>query len=884
MGRNRLMKSLLAGACALALASGAAYAQSRDFDVPAGDLKVALDAYARQSGLQLIYRVEDIRGVRSQGARGTLATEEALVRILAGTGFSVVRDASGAAAIVRTSGQPQRENGAQHVPAPTGQSAAAEPQETPTADAVARSAPSTDVGDLDMIVVTGTRIRGEGGAAPVYIFDQEDFAAAGASSVQQALRTLPQNFTGGSSETASAVVSTRNGNENNVAFGAGVNLRGLGTESTLVLLNGRRLAPGGYGNLTDMSIVPLGALKRIEVMPDGASAIYGSDAVGGVVNLILRDDFEGAETRLRYGTVTDGSLRQYGASQLWGTAWDTGAVLFNLDYGRNEPLFASERPYATGLQEGIVYLSPSDERRSLFINGQQDLTPDLTLSAVFYDTTRDFESRMYEAFNVRQSMYAGTTDQRGGTLALDWRVGDNWTWTLAHTRSRTDIERDNSFGDSPAGPAFENRLLSEHDVGATELEAEGAAFSLPGGDARLAFGAERRTEKFLVDLGDFGRSRYEREVGAGYAELFLPLVGEANANAFAKRLNLTLAARYEDYDDVGAADTYKVGLLWSPVDHVNLRATYGTSFRAPYLYQYDASVSGGLIIDLPDPTSATGVTRTALVIQMPDSDLGPENATIWTAGFDIDPDLFGFRVSATYFDIDYKDRIRAARFTAAVFTDPSLLPLLSRPPDPWQLALLDEVANFFNLTPGDLSTVEAFFDGRTRNQASTRMRGIDLNIGKDFDTRLGAFSAGLNLSKLLSHDIREVAALPPVDILDTIYNPLDLRARASLVWTKGNWSASAFVNYTDDYVDNQLPETPSGVPSWTTVDLGLGYAFGGEIPWLRGLSLQFNALNAFDRDPPRIIDLLSSYGSPGYDTENANPFGRIVSLEVRKSW
>src|SRR3546814_2511534 len=79
-----------------------------------------------------------------------------------------------------------------------------------------------EVAELDRIVVTGTRIRGQTGSAPVYTFDQEDFSAAGASSVQQVLRTLPQNFTGGSSETASAVVSTRNGSEYNVAYGAGV--------------------------------------------------------------------------------------------------------------------------------------------------------------------------------------------------------------------------------------------------------------------------------------------------------------------------------------------------------------------------------------------------------------------------------------------------------------------------------------------------------------------------------------------------------------------------------------------------------------------------------------------------------------------------------------
>src|SRR3546814_13491975 len=86
-------------------------------------------------------------------------------------------------------------------------------------------------------------------------------------------------------------------------------------------------------------------------------------------------------------------------------------------------------------------------------------------------------------------------------------LGDNWAWTLAHTQSRMDIERRNFFGPSPVGPAFENRVLSNHDVGATELEVEGAVFSLPGGDARLAFGAERRTEELFVDQGDFGTSR-----------------------------------------------------------------------------------------------------------------------------------------------------------------------------------------------------------------------------------------------------------------------------------------------------------------------------------------------------------------------------------------
>src|SRR3546814_18609837 len=136
------------------------------------------------------------------------------------------------------------------------------------------------------------------------------------------------------------------------------------------------------------------------------------------------------------------------------------------------------------------------------------------------------------------------------------------------------------------------------------------------------------------------------------------------------------------------------------------------------------ALSAGLIIDLPDPASATGETRTAVLLQLPDSDLGPENATIWTAGFDIDPDLFGFRVAATYFNIDYQDRIRAARFSIAAFTDPSLSPLVRMPPDPALMALLDAVVQFANLTPGRLATVPPTDDVRTRNQASHRKTSI----------------------------------------------------------------------------------------------------------------------------------------------------------------
>src|SRR5262249_5875140 len=99
--RMRMLKSILAGgACALALA-GAAMAQTRDFDVPAGDLKAALDAYARQAGIEVIYRTDDVRGAKSHGAHGALSPKAALAEILAGTGLEVREGQNGALAVVR---------------------------------------------------------------------------------------------------------------------------------------------------------------------------------------------------------------------------------------------------------------------------------------------------------------------------------------------------------------------------------------------------------------------------------------------------------------------------------------------------------------------------------------------------------------------------------------------------------------------------------------------------------------------------------------------------------------------------------------------------------------------------------------------------------------
>jgi outer membrane receptor protein involved in Fe transport len=172
----------------------------------------------------------------------------------------------------------------------------------------------------------------------VLTLDEEAIQETGRTTLQDVLQTLPQNFPGSQNEASQ--LGSINANRN-VSFGSTVDLRGLGADATLTLLNGRRLAPAGFGNFVDISAIPLSAVARVDVLADGASATYGADAVAGVVNIILRDDFEGAETSVRYAAATPGEPTEIGFSQVFGAAWDTGSAMIGYEY-RERSALASE--------------------------------------------------------------------------------------------------------------------------------------------------------------------------------------------------------------------------------------------------------------------------------------------------------------------------------------------------------------------------------------------------------------------------------------------------------------------------------------------------------------------------------------------------------------
>lgn len=200
--------------------------------------------------------------------------------------------------------------------------------------------------NADTIVVTGTHIRRPAAfapSAPVQVLDREQLARTGATNMADVIGTLTaaqgSGFQGaGNSTTASSGT-------------ASVNLRGLGPGATLVLINGRRLVPSGGGidqSFGDLSVMPLAAVERVEVLKGGGSALYGADAVGGVVNIITRRNWEGFRAEVDGQSTTALDQQDYTASLAWGAVSKKSRTLVALSYFRRGELTADQRSFSRG--------------------------------------------------------------------------------------------------------------------------------------------------------------------------------------------------------------------------------------------------------------------------------------------------------------------------------------------------------------------------------------------------------------------------------------------------------------------------------------------------------------------------------------------------------
>ncbi|MGN7726489.1 TonB-dependent receptor plug domain-containing protein [Luteimonas sp. 22616] len=301
-----------------------------DFDIPAGDLSLALERFSTQSGIQAMYRQELVAGKRAPAVKGALAPAAALAKLLAGAGLAS-----------------ERVNARTYVlkAAAKAKPASEKPAQQPKSNSPAREdTERNEVHDLADVVVVGSRLGSSPveSAMPIKVITRDEIDRTGAGNIMQVLSYLPEVPINNDEDQQMIGMGgiTTGGNTNSTT----VQMRGMPRGTTLVLINGRRTGESpafSSSGLFDLSTIPLSLVERIEVLPAGASAVYGGDALAGVINIVLRKDASGLELRVRRDVAEGYGTSQ--ASAMWGKSWAKGAMTATATWSDKGALYNHER-------------------------------------------------------------------------------------------------------------------------------------------------------------------------------------------------------------------------------------------------------------------------------------------------------------------------------------------------------------------------------------------------------------------------------------------------------------------------------------------------------------------------------------------------------------
>jgi iron complex outermembrane recepter protein len=870
----------------------------------------------------------------------------------------------------------------------------------------AQTAPSPAETSVSEVVVTGTRLRHAGPVGSTLIdLDQTQIQQSGANSISDALRTLPQVDNLGVTE------GTRGGTggAGNIVYGNSINLRGLSPFATLTLLNGHRVPPSGTtGATVDPDSFPSLLIQRVDVVADGASATYGSDAVAGVVNLIMRRNVEGFEAQARYGGANHYEENRLGAAlgHSWESPLGTGQISigFEQNYhsslnGQNRSYFQSDQRSSGGANYASLQCNPgtisigntnyaipkggvTPATASSLVPGTanycdpakyQDILPrvrhdnaaftfDQQLGdrvSVFADGTyakRTFTFRSAapagplqvpssNAFFVAPpgtnptaetvnysfandlgpySYDVGSSISVQGTLGLKVQLGHDWVFQVDGTAGRDNdhvydppnaqvngnlgaalasgdpAKALNVYGgnNSPSviqnifsgifyGPGFSREQVIEGQV-------DGPLLTLPGGAMRLALGGQWRHDELLYGINSGAppqelvlRERLHRHSNSAFAELLVPIVGDGNALPGIRHLDLDIAGRYEDYSDFGSTSHPKIGLNWSPVENVQVHASYGTSFRAPLLSELVGPLRGTFVQTYSDPL-APGGTSVGYTLGGGNTALKPETATTYSFGVDVEP-IEHAKISLTYYNINYRNQIASYLSDLTILQQANQLgSLITRCPSAACSALVQQYVTGPNALPlfgPPLANPSVFVNGAEQNLGRTKTQGLDFVGNYSFHTPLpGLWSVGVSGNVTTQYDVQYTPGGAFFDALNTIGYPMRLRMRGNLGWSLGPWATTLFVNYANGYTNNEI--TPSqSVKSFTTADVDAAYDFGQAFPgtWTRDLTLTVHVNNIGNSTPPYVNVPIGNSGG-GFDPGAASPIGRLISVAIGKKF
>ncbi len=845
-----------------------------------------------------------------------------------------------------------------------------------------------DEGELTPVVITGSNIPTVEleGPSPIVRIDREEINRSGAETVGELLRRLPQNNSGSYDEKF----------QNSFAPGtSGVSLRGLGMSYTLILVDGRRLGNHSMAqNMTtafaSLNDIPMAVVERVEVLLDGASAIYGSDAIAGVINIITRDNFEGLEINASYSNATEHDMGTQRYSITGGTTSENGNAWVTIDYMQRNSVQMTDRDFSASADQsgaggynfssssgnpGSIKILPGSEQfesgfyqvpagstgtptaeeiigspgiNRFDYNPWMTLTPAIERSGVssrinytLTDYATAFVHTTYRNLKVHQEMaptpaFGDLNTDTWGILpasnafnpfgedttfrhrlievgprlfdieddvfrvipGVKFDIGDSWQGEAAFLYNKKETI---DFGQNfVSADAFKEALASsdpataynifgaglginspsvldalrvntlrraESELRMFDVKAAGDLAELPGGTLALAVGAETAQEE-TSDISDSlsmsnkivasgGTSNMgSRSRDAAYAEFMIPVIGEDNRISGIHSLGVQAAWRVEQYSDFGSADNPKVGLKYSPDEHVLLRATYQTAFRAPSLQQLymGESISHPFLIDpargddgMQYKTKSGG-----------NEDLQPESADSVSVGAVVDipmPENMSLSVSVNWSQIELEDQITSvgAQYMLSneeLFSDKIIRNeqtdadrAADNPGDDGRLGTEDNPEwGEDDIPNGGIPGSLKYINNSYLNLAEVQVEALDLQIDYGIDTSVGYFGVNLAAAHLYQYAYK---ARPTDDGFQDeagSYNMPEWRGRVGLWWNYDKYTAGATVNYVDSF--DQLYGAIAEVASHTTLDLQASYDLTDSS------RVTVGALNVTGADPP----------------------------------
>jgi iron complex outermembrane recepter protein len=820
--------------------------------------------------------------------------------------------------------------------------------------AVGQSVDETAAQSLERVTVTGTRLQqraAEQSAREVRVYDRPRIQRSGQTTVADFLATVPE-------------VSI---NSNESTFGATTaRLRGTREGSTLILINGRRTqavtADAALIGFFDLNTIPLSTVERIDVLPTGSSAIYGGEALAGVINIVLRSNFEGAEASVGYKSADDTDEHNYSAGVGW--SGESASVSLMATYSDRSPLSGADRDITNssdlrrfggpnlgspifgspatilatsgnlpGLASSFaavppgssgVGLQPSDfaatagTQHTGSFNHYQDLVLHSVRKGFFLNATYRFDNDV----DVFAEVLASEFDSDGATspsalqqatvpatnafnpFGVDVRASGvvrgaeplatfefrdalfrpligargnlgSWGWELAALYSRDRGGQDiygqpnaalvsaalasadpaaalNPFVDGPmASPELLAQLYGVTSTtdwrGDSTLFngfARGPLMQLPAGALDAVIGAEY--EKSGLER-DMDANRYVR---AAFAELRLPLIARRGASDV---LALHGAGRLDDYSDFGGKPTWQAGIEFRPLDSLLLRATHGTSFKPPTLFNLAQQHSSGAL-----PATDPRRNRETVIVQAlsgGNPDLDPTTAQSSTLGVAWSPRaLQGLNLSLTAWTLRIENAINLPQVQFIIDNEERYPGRVVRAP-----AAAGEV--------GQLVSVDRTYI----NFGSIREQGLDAAADWSVQSRIGLFSPALAATYMTKFEGASAPGAPDLNRLsrarlDGIFAPR-LKGTASIGWNpREEIRLSLAGRYVGEYRDYTLPRT-----------LGDHWYLdaAAEVDLLPNLRAVITCTNLTDKLPPYATHFR------GYDIYNYDLIGRTIFIRLQ---